>query len=180
MIAIGDAVVVVSQDVTERRLAQAALERMALHDPLTGLPNSRYLYTSLEQQLVRCERDKQPLSIVVMDLDGFKKVNDTAGHEAGDHLLRIVAQRLSACVRQSDTLARLGGDEFAVLITALERTGDAVRVVEKVQEQLNQPYLDLDGHELEVSPSIGVALYPRDGQDIDTLSKLVDSIEVHQ
>lgn len=147
---------------------------LASHDHLTGLANRRMFNELLTSHLQQARRNRKHYVLMFLDLDRFKNVNDTLGHHVGDLLLQAVAGRLKGVLRESDLIARLGGDEFAVLITALERTGDAVRVVEKVQEQLNQPYLDLDGHELEVSPSIGVALYPRDGQDIDTLCRHAD------
>lgn len=148
---------------------------MAAHDPLTGLPNRRMFNELLSSHLQQAKRNRKHYALMYMDLDHFKQVNDTLGHHVGDLLLQAVSSRLRAILRESDLIARLGGDEFAILLTALERADDAAVVAAKIVSELCKPYLDLDGHDIQASPSIGVALFPRDGHDTDALCRNADT-----
>ena len=148
---------------------------MAAHDPLTGLPNRRMFTELLQSHLQQARRNRKHYALLYLDLDRFKEVNDTLGHHVGDLLLQAVATRLRTLLRESDLVARLGGDEFAVLLTALERADDAAIVATKLVTELSKPFEDLDGQQIQISPSIGVALFPRDGHDIDALCRNADA-----
>ena len=147
---------------------------LASHDHLTGLANRRMFNELLNTHLQQARRNRKHYALMYLDLDRFKAINDTLGHHVGDLLLQAVSQRLRAALRESDVIARLGGDEFAVLVTALDHAEDAIKVAEKLLEVLSAPYLNLDGHDLQVTPSMGVALYPRDGQDVEALCRAAD------
>jgi len=136
--------------------------RRASYDGLTGLANYSYFMDLLERELVRTARSRTPLALLYLDLDGFKSVNDTHGHHAGDRLLTLSAKRLQACVRQSDIVARIGGDEFAILLVDTGAGVDAQRVAELIVDQIRQPFA-LDGHVVHVSASVGIAMAPADG-----------------
>lgn len=150
---------------------------LAAHDPLTGLPNRRMFNELLSSHLLQAKRyrHRSHYALMYLDLDRFKGVNDTLGHHVGDLLLQAVSARLRATLRESDLVARLGGDEFAVLVTALERKDDIAVVASKLVEQLSLPYKNLGGHDIHSSPSIGVALFPGDGQDIAALCRHADA-----
>ncbi|NMM81825.1 hypothetical protein B2J86_12980 [Acidovorax sp. SRB_14] len=148
---------------------------LAAHDHLTGLPNRRMFNELLASHLLQAKRNRRHYALMYLDLDRFKSVNDTLGHHVGDLLLQAVSARLRAGLRESDLVARLGGDEFAVLVTGLERMDDIAAVAGKLVEQLSLPYEGLDGHAIQTSPSIGVAVFPRDGQDIGALSRHADA-----
>jgi len=162
-----------------RLLHQAArdhgkmLESLALKDPLTGLANSRRLADRMSMALVHARRNKSAMAVVYLDLDGFKQINDTLGHGAGDVLLKMVAGRLLATVREEDTVARLGGDEFIIALWHVIGTDDAARVALKVIEAVSQPY-DIEGHTVSMTTSAGVGIYPVHGEDADTLMKSAD------
>jgi diguanylate cyclase (GGDEF)-like protein/PAS domain S-box-containing protein len=164
-------------DVTERVEHVEAVAHMAYHDPLTGLPNRALLGEHLDVALARGAREGRELALLFLDLDNFKLVNDTLGHEAGDRLLQLVADRLSAITRASDLLARHGGDELLLLITDIEG-GSAVEaaesVAEKVLESLAQPF-DIDGNRFEISASVGVAVFPADGRSASALLRAADA-----
>ena len=147
----------VGRDVTERREAEERLEHQALHDPLTGLPNRTLFVDRLGQALRRTRRQQNRVAVLFMDLDEFKVVNDSLGHEAGDLLLTVVAQRLRRCLRPEDTLARFGGDEFVVLIEAVAGPAEAVQVAERITDEFGRPF-SVEGRELFVGASIGIAL----------------------
>lgn len=149
------------------------LEHLARHDNLTGLPNRAMFADRAEQAISAARRSGDQLGLLFIDLDHFKEVNDRLGHEAGDLLLRQVAARIEAQVRESDTAARLGGDEFVVLLRNVQRPEDAASVATKVCDALRQPY-DLGGQSAHITASIGVALYPDSGEDVDTLSRHAD------
>ena len=149
------------------------LEHLARHDNLTGLPNRAMFADRAEQAISAARRSGDRLALLFIDLDHFKEVNDRLGHEAGDLLLRQVAARIEAQVRESDTVARLGGDEFVVLLRNVQRSEDAASVATKVCDALRQPY-DLGGQPAHITASIGVALYPDSGEDVDTLSRHAD------
>ncbi|MGE5491518.1 MAG: putative bifunctional diguanylate cyclase/phosphodiesterase [Actinomycetota bacterium] len=164
----------VYMDITERKAADVRLDYLAHHDILTGLHNRLSLRQRLDQALTTVRREKRGLSVLFLDLDRFKTINDTLGHGVGDALLIQVATRLREAVRESDIVARLGGDEFVVVLSDVEGTANTVRVAEKLLGHLRQPYY-VDGRELHSTPSIGVAIYPADGEDPDTLMKNADT-----
>jgi diguanylate cyclase (GGDEF)-like protein/PAS domain S-box-containing protein len=159
-------------EIVERKRAESALAFQATHDALTGLPNRTLLYDRLEQAIRHAARVGGPTSLLVMDLDRFKEINDTLGHQAGDTLLQRVAQRLIESVRKSDTVARLGGDEFAVLLPG---TGsqDAIRVADALIVRL-QHDVELGEQLVDVGVSIGIACYPEHGNDSNTLLRQAD------
>jgi diguanylate cyclase (GGDEF)-like protein len=157
----------------EQRALASRLTHQAHHDALTGLPNRLLLEDRLGQSLAQAKRNQQQVALLFIDLDGFKGVNDTLGHAAGDALLKQVSARLADAVRASDTLARMGGDEFAVVLQEVRDTPSAMRVAEKLLEALRAP-LRLEGRDLRVSASIGLAFYPEDGLDADTLLRHAD------
>jgi diguanylate cyclase (GGDEF)-like protein len=147
----------VALDVTERKQAEDRLLHAVLHDGLTGLPNRALFLERLGHALDRTRRKGQPFGTLLLDLDRFKHVNDGLGHLAGDRLLVAVAQRLKACVRPQDTVARFGGDEFTVLLEDIEGADDAVRVAERIHYDLAPPF-DVEGHEVVVGASVGIAV----------------------
>jgi len=149
-----------------------AQESLALTDPLTGLPNRRLLVDRVSMALVRARRDQSAMAVLYLDLDGFKEINDRLGHGAGDALLKMVAGRLSAAVREEDTVARLGGDEF-VIVLHLSDGADAGQVASKLIAAVSQPY-EIEGQAVSVTISAGVALYPVHGEDAETLMKSAD------
>jgi len=161
------------RDISERKQAEREIRQLAYHDMLTGLPNRSLFHDRLEQALAQSKRHGRPLSLLFLDLDRFKDVNDTLGHDAGDLLLKAVADRLRSCVRQSDTVARLGGDEFVVLLNSVKNERDSAIVAEKILELLAEP-VRLHGKEVFTSTSIGVVMHPDDGRDAETLLKHAD------
>ena len=160
-------------DVTERRQAEERIRDLAYHDPLTGLPNRMLFADRLEVALAQAHRQGQRLALLFLDVDRFKAVNDALGHAFGDLLLRGIAERLRALVREGDTVARLSGDEFVLLLPGVGRGNDAARVAEKILEALREPFL-LDGRELAVSASVGSAVYPEDCCDAEALLHAAD------
>ena len=161
------------EDVSERRRAEAQIVFMAQHDALTGLPNRVLFSERVEQALVQAARDRTSFAVLMLDLDRFKSVNDTLGHPVGDDLLRAVANRLNACVREVDTVARLGGDEFAIVQAPLERAEDATVLTRRIVDVLSAPY-EIDGHHVNIGTSIGVSFAPTDGATCATLLKNAD------
>ena len=149
------------------------LEALALTDPLTGLANRRLLAERLSTAIVHARRNNSTMAVVYLDLDGFKQINNTLGHGAGDLLLKMVAARLTATVREEDTVARLGGDEFVIMLWHITSPDDATTVVLKVIQAVTQPYV-LDGQTVRVTTSAGVGIYPLHGEDADTLMKSAD------
>ncbi|HEV2092089.1 MAG TPA: EAL domain-containing protein, partial [Rubrobacter sp.] len=164
----------VGRDVTERRALEERLEHQALHDSLTGLPNRRLFVDRLRQALRRTRRKQNRVAILFTDLDGFKVVNDSLGHDTGDRLLVEVAKRLGSCLRPEDTLARFGGDEFTILIEDVEAPDGAVRVAERITDELREPFT-LNGRELYVAASIGVALGSDGTKDAEKLLREADT-----
>ena len=150
-----------------------AMESLALHDPLTGLPNRRLLMDRLSLAIAHARRNKGTMAVMYLDLDGFKLINDTLGHDAGDTLLSMVAARLLASVRQEDTVARLGGDEFMIALWELGHADDIDKLAAKVVEAVSQPY-DIQGHTVNVTASVGVGMYPADGEAAELLMKSAD------
>lgn len=151
-------------DITDRKAAEEHIRHLAHFDALTDLPNRALITDRLQQALAKARRDKQHLAVMFLDLDEFKPVNDNLGHEVGDLLLKQVARRLQACMRESDTVARIGGDEFVVLLPQIEREQDAIVVAEKIRHALELPF-ELTDRKLQISSSIGVAVYPEHGSD---------------
>jgi diguanylate cyclase (GGDEF)-like protein/PAS domain S-box-containing protein len=178
------------QDITARKQTEEQIRFLAYYDALTHLPNRALLVDRLKRALVSAGRSNRLTAILFLDLDRFKRINDTLGHSAGDKLLKGVADRLSKVLRMSDvigrgaasnsseTVARVGGDEFIVLATDIIREADAAMVARRVLGSLNEPF-EVDGHEIFVSGSIGISLYPHDGADSDTLLKSADSAMYH-
>jgi len=168
-------VVAIVRDITERKRAEERIYHMAHHDTLTGLPNRSLIVDRLEQSLAHAERNKESVLVAFIDLDSFKLVNDTLGHNAGDDLLKEVAKRMVGCVRREDTVGRFGGDEFVLV---LPHVNDNPQVLEpllaKILEAVVQPVV-LEGQKVQVSCSIGVSVYPRDGCDTDTLMMHADA-----
>jgi diguanylate cyclase (GGDEF)-like protein len=160
-------------DITERKRAEARIEELATRDPLTGLPNRLLLADRLAQGIAGAVRSGETLAVLFIDLDHFKQINDTLGHQVGDHLLKEVARRLSAVVRKDDTLARLGGDEFVIVLEGLRSIEDVAQIAQKVLHALGQPFA-VDGHELHTAGSVGIALHPADGTDASTLMRNAD------
>lgn len=165
--------VAVVEDISERKFSEETIRRLAYFDPLTDLPNRRHFQEQLELATAWCRRSDCQLALLYIDLDRFKTTNDTLGHGAGDDLLRIVGQRLSQGLREGDVVSRLGGDEFAVIATNIHRSEDAANVAEKIIEAVRQPLI-INGHELYVTTSVGISLYPADTADLDELVKHAD------
>ncbi|HET6720537.1 MAG TPA: diguanylate cyclase, partial [Rhodocyclaceae bacterium] len=161
------------RDITAQKLAEADIWRRANFDILTGLANRNLLRERLERAIADARRSSLKLGVLFLDLDGFKAVNDTLGHGAGDELLIEAARRLERCVREQDTAARLGGDEFVLLIHHLDGPEDLARVATAALASLNQPFL-IAGNSRQISTSIGIAVYPDDAETADALLDLAD------
>jgi diguanylate cyclase (GGDEF)-like protein/PAS domain S-box-containing protein len=165
-------------DITDRKRAEEAVRHMAYHDVLTGVPNRALFQDRFSVALAQARRTGQPFAVMSLDLDRFKLFNDLLGHDVGDELLKTVANRLISCLREGDTVARVGGDEFLILIPGTEEAEDAAKVAEKVLNALNLPIV-LVGREHHAGVSIGISLYPHDGDDGDTLVKKADAAMYH-
>lgn len=163
----------VLQDITERKEQEERTRFLADHDELTALPNRSLFRQALNKALQRAERSGKMLSILFFDLDRFKNINDSLGHDAGDEVLRAVAERLTACVRKIDMVARFGGDEFAVLTEGLTAEDQASTVARKILEALSKPMI-LAGRQYRPAASIGISTYPTDGRDVQSLLKNAD------
>jgi diguanylate cyclase (GGDEF)-like protein/PAS domain S-box-containing protein len=166
--------IVAVEDISPRKQAEEALVRMANHDALTGLPNRALLQDRLAHAIAQAQRSGRQVGVMFIDLDRFKHVNDSLGHEAGDQLIVEIARRLSRALRESDTVARQGGDEFVVVLPDLATSDDAALVAGKLLDGLFQPMV-LSGQEVFPTGSIGIAMYPRDGVDAAALLKAADS-----
>ncbi len=166
--------VMLLNDISELHASRKKLEKLATQDPLTGLPNRVLFQDRLEQALVRSARNKTTGALLFLDLDRFKIINDSLGHQVGDLLLQAVAERLSHHIREMDTLARMGGDEFTLILEDLRHPGDIVKVLEKLLQALRKVF-KIGAHELRTTASIGVSIFPRDGQDADELIKHADT-----
>ncbi|HEV2014286.1 MAG TPA: EAL domain-containing protein [Candidatus Dormibacteraeota bacterium] len=161
------------RDVSERKAETEALQFRALHDPLTGLPNRTFLGERLEEAIRAGERELKPCALLLMDLDGFKEVNDSLGHEAGDQVLQQVSARMRAVLRKADTIARYGGDEFAVVPWGATDVPRAVLVAEKILQAVGQPFT-VDGAPVNVSVSVGIAVFPQHAEDAEALIRRAD------
>ena len=166
--------VAVFSDISQRKMAEERIYHLAHYDILTNLPNRTLFTDRLRQAIVKAKRDRTHMALMFIDLDKFKQVNDTLGHQAGDSLLMETAKRLKGCVRESDTAGRMGGDEFVVLLEDIDNEMDAIAVAEKILHALDQPF-GLGGHSLHISSSIGVAIYPEHGLDDGTLIRNADA-----
>ena len=168
-----EGVVVVIRDITERRQTEEKIQQMAYHDSLTGLPNRKLFSDRLDIALAQAQRNQKKVGIAMLDLDNFKDVNDTLGHAMGDLFLKAMAERLSAELREGDTVARFGGDEFMLILPDLKVIEDAIQVAQKIVDSFCKPFL-VDTHQLVVTTSIGIAVYPDDGTDDDILLRNAD------
>ena len=171
-------IIVNTRDVTDRKAIQQRIQHLAYHDALTELPNRSLMQDRISQAIGRAERATKRVAVMFIDIDNFKNINDTLGHDAGDELLRQVAARLTGSVRSHDTIARQGGDEFIVLLDQMAEQQGATRVAEKILAALRAAF-SISGTEQHVSGSIGIALYPEDGQDAPTLLKNADTAMFH-
>jgi diguanylate cyclase (GGDEF)-like protein/PAS domain S-box-containing protein len=165
--------VVSFKDITKRRQTEEKIRQMAYHDSLTGLPNRKLFSDRLGIALTQAPRNQKMIGVGMLDLDHFKDVNDTLGHDVGDLLLKTTAERLSAALRKGDTVARFGGDEFVLILPDLKGAKDAIRVAQKIVDSFQKPFL-IDAHRLVVTTSIGIAVYPDDGTDEGVLLKNAD------
>jgi diguanylate cyclase (GGDEF)-like protein/PAS domain S-box-containing protein len=178
------------QDVSDRKRSEERIRQLAYYDVLTGLPNRRFFKENLDRALRHARQSGKPLALLFLDLDRFKTINDTLGHEAGDALLKEAGERLHVCVRATDTVAsardgklhsaisRLGGDEFTLLLRDLDDAQDAGRVAERILERFSQPF-QIGGREVFTSTSLGIAVHPIDGDDVDTLLRNADAAMYH-
>lgn len=168
-----EATVCISRDITEQARAEEKIWHHAHHDLLTGLPNRRLFLDRLEQEVKHAKRNNLPLSVLFLDLDGFKEVNDSLGHEAGDRLLTDVAQRLIDCVREDDTVSRFGGDEFTVILTGAKQRKDVELVAQTIIDTLAIPF-DIGKQSVQISVSVGITLYPQDASSPVALLESAD------
>ena len=169
------------RDISERKRTEEQIRKLAYCDSLTGIPNRQAFLETLELEIERSQREQRKFAILFMDLDSFKRINDTLGHNIGDLLLQIVTERLRETIRPGDhlcSLARLGGDEFTILLPDIERVDDALAVAHRVKDAMRRPF-NLDGHEIFVTASIGISLYPEDGEDCTSLLKFADTAMYH-
>jgi diguanylate cyclase (GGDEF)-like protein/PAS domain S-box-containing protein len=163
----------VSRNITERKKSEEQIQHLATHDLLTDLPSLRLARDRMSVAINMARRYKKTVAVMFIDLDGFKAVNDTLGHDAGDYVLKQVAQRLLSCVRETDTVARVGGDEFLIIATEINSPENAAQIAEKVIKLVSQPVI-FNKQQAVVGTSIGIALFPEHGEDIDQLIKLAD------
>ena len=162
------------QDITERLNTERTIHYMAHHDTLTGLPNRRLMQDRLNQAILQARRQQKHVALLFLDLDRFKLVNDTLGHETGDYVLRDIARRLNKAVREGDTVSREGGDEFLIILPDLDKPESAQPIASKILNELAKP-IEVSGHELTVTASIGISHYPNDATDVQQLLKHADS-----
>ncbi|MFT3891315.1 MAG: diguanylate cyclase [Anaerolineales bacterium] len=164
----------VARDTTRRKQVELLLEHLAMHDPLTDLPNRQLLQDRLEHELERAKREQRgTVAVMMLDLDHFKELNDTYGHTHGDQILRIVAQRLQSCLRKSDTAARMGGDEFILIVTEIHGPESSMQVAQKVLDTLSIP-MDVDGRICVITASIGVSLFSPENMEVANLLRQAD------
>ena len=166
------------EDITQRKRSEEELRRLANFDTLTQLPNRTLFEDRLVQAMERARRQNSSIALIYVDLDRFKKINDSFGHSMGDELLKNVSKRLCECVRGSDTVSRWGGDEYTIILTELQTLADAGKVSEKIISIMEEPF-ELDNQEISISPSIGISLYPDDATDMETLLQNADAAMYH-
>jgi len=158
----------------ELKVSEDHLRYLAYHDTLTGLPNRKLFHERLSESIIWAQQNDKLIALLFVDLDGFKQINDTKGHDIGDLLLQTVAERLKRCLRGSDTVSRLGGDEFTVILRGIKSLSDASKVAQKILTTISQPFI-LQGQTISISTSIGISVFPFDGEDLDTLVKNADA-----
>ena len=163
----------ISHDITDRKMEEEKIRHLAYHDELTGLPTLRLGRDRLSSAITLARRNKTSAAVLYLDLDGFKEVNDSRGHKAGDQVLNEVAERLTRTVRETDTVARVGGDEFVIVLTELTEEAAYIKVAEKVIQILTRP-IGVNGQGVNISASIGIALYPDHGEIPDELINKAD------
>ena len=163
----------IARDITERKASQKRIEYLAHYDPLTGLANRVLLADRMKTAIGNARRYSFRLAVLFVDLDRFKPINDSLGHEIGDKLLKTVAERMRSTVREADTVSRLGGDEFVVLLSRVHAASDAAHVAKNIIAALSQPY-HIEGHELLLTASIGISIYPDSGKDANNLLRRAD------
>ncbi len=163
----------IHSDITEKKQTEQMIWQQANYDPLTGLPNRRMLLDYLASEMLRTDRSQRHFALMFIDLDCFKEINDTLGHDMGDLLLKQTAQRLKKCIRDSDVVARLGGDEFTLILSNIESPTSVDRVAQVILNRLSKPYA-LGEHNAHISASIGITVYPDDATDIEVLLKHAD------
>ncbi len=168
-----DGSVVVFRDVSDRQRYETEIKRLAYRDELTELPNRTSFWERLHAEIAVAAQKRRMLGLLYLDLDGFKAINDTLGHRAGDDLLRGVAERLRGAIRRGDTVARLGGDEFCVILPSIQQAADAERVAEKLVDAMKEP-IALGNERVRARPSIGIAVYPQDATDAEDLVHCAD------
>ncbi|MCL5103527.1 MAG: PAS domain S-box protein [Armatimonadetes bacterium] len=166
--------VAVKRNITLKKAYEEQLDYLAYHDPLTGLPNRLLFSDRLTQRLAQAQRGQSMIAVMFLDVDRFKLINDTLGHNIGDLLLQGMAERLQACVREADTIARMGGDEFTIILADVVDPEAAGEVARRVLRAVASPFV-FDEHELYVTTSIGISIYPADGTDVETLVKNADT-----
>lgn len=171
---VGSHTVAVIRDVTEQRALEAALEHRALHDPLTDLANRNLFFDRLRQSIASARRQGHQIALVMLDLDGFKAINDAYGHAVGDGVLKEIGHRLGAGLRATDTAARIGGDEFALILPRVTSHAGVQRLVQARLASIREP-ITLRGEHRKVAISAGIAMYPDDGRDVDTLMRHADA-----
>ncbi|EJL20149.1 bifunctional diguanylate cyclase/phosphodiesterase [Brevibacillus sp. BC25] len=164
----------VTRDVTDRKQSEETIHHLAYHDALTDLPNRRMYVQQLSKEMMQAKRFQSNLAVLFLDLDRFKDVNDSFGHDVGDMLLIEASKRLQACLKPGDVVARLGGDEFTIMQNQLQDRNEATALAEHIMNQLQRPF-ELDGHVFNVSCSIGIAMYPQDGDNPEDLLKRADT-----
>jgi len=162
------------EDITERKKIEEILNYMAYYDTLTGLPNRMLFINRLDLAVSQAHRNREMLTVMFLDLDNFKTINDTLGHPVGDQLLQDVSERLESCLRKDDIIARIGGDEFTILSLRSGSISDGSEIAKKIMQALKPPF-DLGGHEIHVTTSIGISVYPYNGKDSHTLLKNADA-----
>ncbi len=179
-------VIALVRDITERKQAEEQIAYLAYHDSLTGLPNNRLFKDRLTQGIAHAQRNNRKLAVMFLDLDRFKLINDTMGHDVGDKLLQVTSERLTEAIRRTDSVAmhktpvlnrsvaRLGGDEFTILLEDIDSTKSVTRIAERMTRLVSKPII-LAQQEVYTSTSIGIAIYPDDGDDVDTLLKNADA-----
>ncbi|MDC0765200.1 EAL domain-containing protein [Brevibacillus sp. AG] len=164
----------VTRDVTDRKQSEETIHHLAYHDALTDLPNRRMYVQQLSKEMMQAKRFQSNLAVLFLDMDRFKDVNDSFGHDVGDMLLIEASKRLQACLKPGDVVARLGGDEFTIMQNHLQDRSEASALAEQIMNQLQRPF-ELEGHVFNVSCSIGIALYPQDGDNPEDLLKRADT-----
>jgi diguanylate cyclase (GGDEF)-like protein/PAS domain S-box-containing protein len=165
-------------DITERKRMEEEIRHQAQHDALTGLPNRKLFLRILTIELAQAQRGRKRFAVLFLDLDRFKQINDTLGHDIGDKLLKEVAERLRRSVRESDTISRLGGDEFNILLTGIGHSDDVITIAQKVVDSFRMSFA-IGKHEFDMSTSVGISIYPEDGETMEALCKNADIAMYH-